>query len=75
MASLLRKPGFGSLVSNMKPSMMPTMGRSFSIGYIVLYILVGGIFAFAVVMLLGIKVDLSWLDFRSKHSKVVGDFL
>lgn len=70
MASLLRKPGFGSLPSSMKA---PSSGLLTTIGYAVLYILVGAIAIFAGMMLLGIKINLGWFDFRSPYSKSISD--
>jgi hypothetical protein len=67
MSALFKKPGFSGIMKNTQgsSSIFSTMG------YIVLYILVAAIVGFVVVMLLGIKIDLNWFDFRSPYTKVM----
>lgn len=66
MSSFFKKPGAQGLVK-------ATQGSSFlvTIGYIALYILVVIIVLFVIVMVLGIKIDLNWFDFRSPYTKVM----
>lgn len=64
MATLFRKPGYPRLDS--VPFSLPS-----SIGFIVLYILVAIILVVIVLMLMGVKIDLNWFDFRSPYTKVI----
>ena len=64
MSSLLRKPGSGSSAS-------PSSSMVSSAGFVILYILVGCILVAIVYMLLGYKLDISWVDIRSPYTRVM----